>query len=233
MSSEPLRITWRLRAPMVRPGRPMHADDLLAAMAVAREREREAEDPLAVLDALPLDKADYGDEWVYKASTLGFVTESAAWQVSLIRRIDYAEDARAYDRVFPGGKKVGKTYTPGTGPWKNFILPRQLQWMERVVAYVVGDRAEIEALAGRVTRIGRNRNRGYGTVASCEVTPDEAAAERWMHRALPEPATSDYRPVEGNLRSPYWDRTAAQVVYMPRTPLLEPDINPSTEEALA
>jgi CRISPR type IV-associated protein Csf3 len=194
---KPLKIVFRLGAPVVVPEYPIHLDALIARMAV----ERAAFD-LSAQEALPLARHETGNGWVWKASWVEFSGITQRWLSESIRRYDAWGRARDHARgVLDRFKKLN----PGTGPDKAYQFFTPMMAASEAHAYCVGDIQAVSELLQNLKYLGKLHRLGYGRITAVEILEDERAMEFWRYRTMPE-SVPGYVLVWSCLRPPYWER---------------------------
>lgn len=145
---------------------------------------------------LPLARAGAGEAWFYAASFAEWGPHSdygAFW----VKRFD-----RQHADVVDFGGRRGNVIVE-KGRYKSYHQQTFLRHALWVSWYVVGERAEIEALLARVTHIGKKTAQGNGRINEWRVEP---WAEDWsvwrgerLMRAIPDAGGILY-----GIRPPYW-----------------------------
>lgn len=214
---QPLKITWRFSSPVVAGDFPIHLDALLAFVQVDRALQDGAEqqEAYARQDELPL--AQQGGVW--KASQVVFKPITAPMTFPMIRRLDLNGIALDHQAGFWAGGK--NKFSMGTGKYKAFDFRAQCQWMDRAVAWCVGDKELIENLLGELTHLGKLVRNGFGKIL--EMTIEEAPQDEanfWKLRVLPEKSGFElpgflYAPSFQNIRPPYWSKLTKQTAMVP------------------
>ncbi|MBB4861735.1 CRISPR type IV-associated protein Csf3 [Pseudomonas nitritireducens] len=215
----PLKVTFKLRNPMVEPGRAIHLDAVLSAMRVDAAELEGISDPNLVQHDLPVERYNSpSGEWVFKASALKLVRQSPTTLWMHTGRSDMVMAAE--DRASGFLKLRGAKPNPAGGPFKASKFNLDIVFAD-LVGYVVGDRAGIEALLSDCQQVGARRGTGFGWVESISVEEVSLAECAWYNRSLPD----DFEGVEGvqldlvrrvgALRAPYWKKTAHTVVLAP------------------
>jgi CRISPR type IV-associated protein Csf3 len=210
----PLRIDITLSTPMVVPDRPLHLDSLLAWSVFRLASKSGAEDPLAAIHELPLERHQVGDAWVWKASQFDLETEGGIFWNHHVRRFDMNQWAEDRERgVWEGRKEV---IPIGTGPQKAFSFVQAVVLVRRATAWCIGDADIVTALLrDEVYALGRKSGTGWGRVRTIEVTPAPAEeADHWRRRALPQAMEEIKLPGHfagtAAVIPPYWDRRGWQ-----------------------
>lgn len=208
---KPLRITFTLNRPLRHPEYPIHLDALLAWAAVREAERAGSPDPLAAQEHLPLASHGAGADAVWCASQLIFAPIEPPHTHLLVKRFELDALASGRGKVFSSGRNV---FTPGSGPFKAFMVMHPMVWTRQVVAYAVGDPERIRELLAAVQSIGKLRRLKMGNIVSRDMVEDERAHAAWRYRVMPAPEPG-YAALEANTRPPYWDRTARRVAYAP------------------
>ncbi len=207
----PLRITFTLDRPMRVPEFPIHLDALLAWSAVMAAGDMGHDDPLLAQEDLPLASEGQGTDAVWCASQLLYRPRSTPELIALTKRYELEAIARRQGEVIAGGP----TKIPmGTGPYKAFVLGEPVVWVDRAVAYAIGDAGRIKDLLARITHIGKRRGIGMGRVSATDITPDARAESAWRYRVMPTPCDG-YEAIEAVTRPPYWNRANRRIAYIP------------------
>lgn len=208
---EPLWVIIELERPLALGTRPMHLDGLLSFARVEQAAEDGETDPWALQHDLPLERyTSPSGQWCFKASLLAPCPASEPFTVLLTGRIEAARVVQDRETVLDTGRTT--KINPAGGYFKGSIFNQSVQWVDRLVASAVGEKAEIERLMQRITAVGRRRNIGFGAVRSVTVLPS-SDEEAWSWRTLPSDA--DFEPAvtmalsDGNLHAPYWKRASA------------------------
>lgn len=210
---QPLRITLALNRPLVVPDDPIHLDALLAWAAVDQATQEGRDDPLAAQEALPLRREGEGVDAVWCASQLLYTPLDTPQRMLMTKRFELMDFARAKGKVYDGGPNK---FTPGTGPYKSFVLNVPLVWTERVVAYCIGDPEAVAALLARVHSVGKYARMNMGAITQRTVAVDARAETGWRYRTMSTPE-ADFAPVEATTRPPYWRREQRRLAYRPLT----------------
>lgn len=215
---QPLKVTFRLSAPMVLPDRPIHLDSLIAHAAFRLAERGGAENPLEATHDLPLAReTGDGDAWVWQASQVMIRRSGEAFATTHTRRYDlnrWAEDkARGYWRG-----AVDKI-PQGSGRAKAFMFTVPMCYVESAEAWCIGDRDMIaDLLRGEIHSLGKLGRIGWGRVK--EITVAEAPigeADWWRRRTLPECMRAlclpEHYAATASVIPPYWDRANWQAAW--------------------
>ncbi len=193
---------------------PIYLDALLAFAAVQAAEEKRAENPWSAGDDLPLDRAGTGKDWVYRASRLVFTPSSAREIVNMQRKSspemfysDFDIGLWGYDNE----KKLPPTINTKSGQFRAYQYYVSTQWMDKAVAWCIGDRELITQLLSRITYVGKLGRNGWGLINSITVMPEPDASVKWALRVLPPDVDSPiknirYVPVVAPPRAPYWNK---------------------------
>jgi CRISPR type IV-associated protein Csf3 len=221
---KPLKIIYRMGAPIYNTGFGIHFDSLISYVAVHVAGYYNASHPVgwepddADICPLPLARMHYGGRWWYRASV--FYPEGVASRLNWARKFDTEHT----DFLVLG--KARKVTTAG-GKWKDSFVPVEAVFVPTVEFWAVGDFRKVVALARRVRHIGKRGTQGYGVVRDMEVvaldTSLAAFTRDWRHedatpaRNLPvEFCTANGLVVRGTkvapITPPYWRVTEPNVV---------------------
>lgn len=209
MKREALRVTARLRGPMMRPSHGIYLDSLLMARVAVLEqrppmdwrRSEDHSDP-----EIPIALSDCGR--VYLASA-GLYDVECSSKTFTNKRFPMGE-AQAMGDL--GLKRI----LVGGGLSKGFRIPRELIHLQhdQIVWFAIGDIERNEEILAGVSGLGPRRGVGHGEVAEWRVE----AVEPWAGfpvlrdgaplRRLPLgwPGLQEGRLVRGTLRPPYHQR---------------------------
>jgi CRISPR type IV-associated protein Csf3 len=174
-----------------------------------------------IIPDLPVAKHYIGDDWLWAIS-------SPVYQYSM-EQINKARKRWDADFNYPisWGKKKAKIQTDG-GPFKSADRAVPERIVETVTWYAVGDVVQVKDLLKGCTSIGHRRAAGYGQVHEWLVEP---VAEDWslvrhgqLMTPLPQrlaslaPALdlSKVRIMHWNTKAPRWDKTQAELCFMPK-----------------
>ena len=162
--------------------------------------------------AVPLAVHRAAGFWCYCAS---FAEVHGGQRTELVHWNKRWDDALAQQAMERGALDLsGRTRVDtGAGEFRSYHMPLYLEYAERLLWYVVGDRAEVtRLLAAHITHLGKKRAHGHGMVVEWEVLP-AGSADRWLWRApgeLARPAPLAMLPdwtgateLRG-YRPPYW-----------------------------
>lgn len=208
----PLRVTIRLKTPIVVSPAPMHLDGLLSWARVQEAEEMGSEDPIALQHDIPLERYGSGDAWCFKASwfQMDYLTDPRP--LHYIRRADIEELATAFDAGLLG-KRVPQ-FDASRGSQKGYSLVVHERHARAAVAECVGEIDRVKDLLQRVTTFGALRRRGRGLVDGIDVEPIHQA--NWERRYMPgnyvAPPGRTYMKAQLCLRAPYWDRPGVPVM---------------------
>ena len=211
----PLKITWRLAAPIILGDHPLHLDGLLAFSRVQQALQEGVENPWDAQTDLPLEMC--GEVW--KSSRL-FFSAGQRFRETMIRKWEIQSMARTKGLVWDGALDKPPA---GTGRYKGFLLTREGQWSKSAVAWCVGDPDKVEDLLQGVRYLGKMSRIGFGEIDQVQVedAPSEEA-EFWRLRFLPAGQQSDclsgydYGKALITVTAPYWDRTRLQEGLVPQ-----------------
>lgn len=204
----PIRVTAKLRGPMMRPQNGIHLDSLLMARVAVMERRPpiEWQDTRAEEPEIPIAKSACGR--VFLASNSIFTVE--------------AHEKSFTNKRFPMGEAQSmgaptfKRVLVGGGLSKGFRIPRELVHVEgdQVVWFAVGEPERVEEILSTVASIGPRRGVGLGYVDAWtveEVEPWEGfpvLRDGRPLRTLPLdwPGLGEHRVTHGVLAPPYYER---------------------------
>lgn len=219
MIMQPLRVTVELKTGMMAPEPLLHLDALLGALRVNRAYRElgESINPRDFHYDLPLDRyvPDQASEWVFKASAFKLVNRLHQENWMQTGRINLAEVARHRDEGWL--KMRAKKPVVAGGPLKASLFHVPQVWCD-LVAYCVGNKAEIEALLSECKQVGGRRGVGMGQVLRIMVEPVTQNECDWQHRAMPActPALEKtHCKAISAIRAPYWDRRQHQSALLP------------------
>lgn len=196
---EPLQVTFHLSEAMIlshTSARLLTLDDLLAAASYQETGD------LRAGDSLPLERlAHPNGQWVYKAST---------WRAvgSL-----YVEPTTIYKRTSAIALEhfgLDKKWDRGRGITKDYELTYHRYLTPAIRFYCVGDRTEIDRLAGHLQFIGKKRSLRAGQIWKHEVIPSEQNHSlvdgTYVTRPIPVALAGSWEGLHQMVgyRSPYW-----------------------------
>ncbi len=232
MSYTPFRVEFLACAPVQMDYMPTHLDGLIS-WALLQEKQAEftsgklllAPDP-SDLNAemycnLPLQKE--GD--VYCASVI--LPQEVLGNST--RYFTRSSDVNALGRIAIDDDKTGKgvvinqsrmrKISTARGELKTGLMQEQVLHSPVFLAYGIGDIDRVqEMLSTHVHGLGKNRAKGFGSLSRINVVHDEDASEFWKMRALSKPEDG-YIPVVSPVRPPYWNKSIAQIAYVPKDAL--------------
>lgn len=215
---QPMKITLHMQGPWVESDQPMHLDDLLAAMRVAKEEEVQGEgfNPRQYNHDLPLERHEVASgDWVFKASMLiaGDRLKRISWMQTGGIDLEVAAQHRAYGYL---SLRADRVVTAG-GPFKRQLFHLPITYSTHLYGYAVGDIEAVRELLGRCKAVGARRSTGFGVVDSITVEPVDADQCAWQHRHLPVDGVKPkgYALAYGGLVPPYWDRVLHSTIYKP------------------
>ena len=209
----PLRIEIDLVGPIERPARPIHLDSLIANLLVRDEIPHET-DVATIRERiadLPLERADVGGDWVWKASTLAFDWSSQPMQEFATRAIRPQAVAEVLKTGLITNYGIDTKIDTARGQLKSATYAHEIQWARAAVAYCVGDRVRLTDLLSGLESVGARRRLGNGRVREVRIVEDVRAADLWMRRYLPQDAEVGTM-VEGAYRLPLFDRSHQTIV---------------------
>lgn len=211
MDHTPLKIRWRFARPMIARQHEIHLDALLA-----RARVIEAQEDWSVQHDLPLERAQVGDAWCFKASALVFDSMESVRLTHMTRRTDIHRISLDGEPGGPLNLRQAKINL-GSGTLKGYSWFQHTQWVNEARAWCVGDRERVTELLARITSIGKLGRNSFGLIKDWDV--DEAEPDEhnhWLYRALPGEFSSsafvsqadslgiDYAQSMGRWLPPYW-----------------------------
>lgn len=215
---EPLKITIRLKTPMVDPGALLHLDGLLGALRVDQAKALQGENinPRDYHYDIPVERhSTESGEWVFKASAFRATMEaqSSLWMQTGRLSITQAADHRAEGYL----KLRGNKPNIAGGPFKTSIYRFPILWAE-LTAYCVGDLQGVRDLLASCKQIGPRRGAGFGQISEIVVEQVPEKECNWSYRAMPEECSGlvpGHVLAVGALRAPYWDKTMHCKVLVP------------------
>lgn len=225
----PMRVRWTLSTPMIPPAGGIHLDGLLAHAVVRRTLGSDvtalAGEGLSIRDVagrLPLEQyrtqGAGDDQWVWKASLIELDAHPANSHATITGKTSLDH----MTRMFCAGQISGRglQINTGSGPRRSYLLRYPMLNVREATAYAVGDIDAVADLLGEIVGLGRKVVAGFGHIADCQVQPCAAEECRWWWRTMPHAeatviSAESFTPAMGNLRSPYWDRTAQEPVLVP------------------
>lgn len=217
----PLRLTWTLQTPMVAGAHPLHLDALIA-YAIVEEALR-APGPGARVSTtmrelaaapLPLERAQQGDAWCWKASALVPAGNPGGHSMRFWTR---KTDAYDMARRIEAGQIHGRyrfplkpySYKVDTvrGLFKQSFKFFPIREIFEVQAWCIGEADRLLDLlapeTGYITHLGAKARMGYGRIGSFGIDVDDAAVQMWERRVLPWPHERAEQ-VQMAIRPPYW-----------------------------
>ena len=228
---QPLHIEFRLASPIyVESEHPIHLDALLTYAASQELIEQGADNPWEECHEFlneTLDKTE-GENWVWKASKLLMTPLATPQFTPMIRKCDpdayydemYSEDNP--DGIWVSRFLKGGVMSPAnplkfkintsSGQRKSYYWLAAHQWVDKVEAYCVGDKEQIEDLLRKhIKFIGKMGRNGFGRIKEITVTPSENT-EAWRMRVLPLEEDGmdgvEYAEVQECVRPEYWNALA-------------------------
>lgn len=205
---------------LVLPPEGIHLDALLMAAVVKRDDAP----PLATMadarDAVPLEipvaLSECGRYYLCTTSIAHVVAREHRWTN---RRFPLAE------AIALGGPTV-KRLQLSAGPAKAYRIPVETTHARTLTWYAIGDEGAVNELLGRfVTRLGKRRAVGEGTVLAWHVTTlDEtwpgfpvlsADGVPMRHLPIDVPGIGEHAERIGRVRPPYWARVGEETVAAP------------------
>ncbi|WP_186214762.1 type IV CRISPR-associated protein Csf3 [Burkholderia gladioli] len=222
MAFSPLRITWRLDTPWVPPAKGLHLDGLIAHALVQRalQDEQSLSDDASfdsLLADLPFERHEGANGWCWKASLLqvSVIGSERRYMTTKTPSQSIAEWT-ALGVISPkGGAKVDTV----RGLYKAGAMHYPLEHVDTIHAWCVGDPDVIADLLSDIPALGLKTRLGHGRLTETdgmrfEMNEDAQAMTNWTLRNMPD-EIDGYLPVAGPLRSPYWLRSAEQIVWRP------------------
>ncbi len=222
--NKPLKVTIRFITPFVHESEyPKYLDALLAKGKVIIAEQNGCANAWSEGDILPLEKAGENADWVWKASRLIFTPMASRILVNQQRKSDPAAVHNDFDEGLwrPKGKewKTPPKINTQSGQNRAYQIYTATQWMEKAVAWCVGDKDEIEKLLSQLPYIGKQGRNGWGLVESFTVEECPEANEGWKLRVLPSDivgaSETEYAPVYSAPRAPYWNKQARCMMMEP------------------
>lgn len=212
MAFEPIRIDFAICGLVGRSHHPIHLDALIAQRMIKAEcgLAPSQDDADRILAALPLERRDFGGEWVWTASSIAFDWSGPATQVAGVRAFRPANIAKHLD-IIAKSKDYHGIHT-GKGPWKSEQYSNPLQQARAARAYAIGDRERISQLLEGLDAIGTQRRHNNANVRSVTVTRDETAFDLWKRRYLPLGAEVKAPCREGAFKLPMFERSHQTIV---------------------
>lgn len=198
-----LKITFHLDGTGVYydPAEPIMLDALLAVELVNKQfgHRHLTRDDVPDDVTLPLLRAHFGDEWVWRASAL-FPDDDT------IETVRHWRCRFRQDRA-PGLTRGSPNLTNGV--YRDWNMPVPLLLCRSLVGYASGNRKEVKRVLKRIKALGKKRAHGYGKVVSVDVERIEddrslvwgGVAMRWL------PLPGGVRI--GRPRPPYWSPIGA------------------------
>lgn len=219
---EPLRVTARLRTPVVAdPWLPL--DGILLYQACREQLPEQAMTTPGEIDAaaaevqLPLAVVHAGRaDWYYACS---WAQPQPWWAAEGQDNWNKRLDVSLASLVDFGGRR-GRILT-GEGTYRAYHMPifyRVARWIEW---YCVGDRAEIATLLAAMTHIGKKIAQGWGRVIEWRIEP---MTEDWsvrrdgrLTRGVPmaDAGNNILNALLYGLRPPYYHRENQMLIVMP------------------
>lgn len=213
---KPVRVTFKLRTPMVIPSVDKSLDSLLSWAAVRQAEFNDASDPLQMQNNTGLMQHSVGSDWCPMASNLTYDWIGDPYQAHYIKR-SKLED---YTDAWMSGLLTKRPYFDGArGVTKAGSYLQPIRWVRSLTAFaVVEDMQRFEDLLPWVTHIGKLHHRDYGAVSAVTCVPDSDAGVKWAQRNLPKGSSFASAHVQGigALRSPYWDQKNHVEIAIPR-----------------
>lgn len=229
LSHAPFRVDFMMCAPVQMDYLPTHLDGLLS-WALLQERLAlftegavdHAPDPTDlecdIYTNLPLAKENdtFCASVILPQEVLGsstrFYTRSSDANALASISID---DAHTGKGVILNQSRMRQIQT-ARGQLKTCLNTEQVMHSPVFTAYGVGEIDRVrELLCNHVFGLGKNRAKGFGSLRSIDVSPDEDAKEYWKLRAMRD-KEDGYIPMVTPLRPPYWNKAAARIAYMPK-----------------
>jgi len=219
----PLRIVYKMGAPIYNTGFGIHFDSLISYVAVHVAGYWNDAHPVGWeprdedVCALPLMRVKHGGRWWYRASCF--------YPEGVVSRLNWA---RKFDRENTDLLDLGKArkVTTSGGTWKDSFVPVEAVFVPEVEFWAVGAFRKVKALARRVKNIGKRGTQGYGVVRDFEITvvdqPDNVFDRDWR---LPDGRPARNMPMDycqkigltvsgskvAPITPPYWRVTESNV----------------------
>jgi CRISPR type IV-associated protein Csf3 len=223
---EPLKVTLRFAAPVLRDSEhPIHLDAIIARALMLELEEhgsdnawRESDDLSAIFEHTDAKDSTNGG-WVWKASMLKLTPAMPRQWVNQIRKCDpaaYFDDLGVY--WVGSGMQNELGINPDTfsirkksGQNRGYQWLSSTQWMDSAEAWAVADPDALQHYLSQINHIGKKGVNGYGRIRSFAIEKAPAGEEdNWMLRTLPQgvagKANVQYEPVNACLRAPYWKK---------------------------
>ena len=227
----PLKITFAMKSPIIVDSEaPFHLDALLASCVCEDAQRLGSDNAWAEADDLSayLERATFGDEWVWKASALQFTAhEGTSFVLSQINMLRRSDPENVYDAHLRADWDSTRKINPATwkidtasGQNRTYQWIAQMRHISHMTAWCVGDEHAIRDALSRVGGLGKMRRNGFGRVDSINVESAPAhECDHWMLRTMPRGAAGlpgvAYEPVISPLRAPYWRKPSAVVAQEP------------------
>ncbi len=222
----PFKVTFRFRAPVVMDSEyPIHLDALLAWCVMDEAESMGESNPWVIADDLSELLARTGDsdgqDWCWQASRLRFTASTGRTAMNMLRKTDPVSFLEDFDKgryMAPRGPNgTVSSVDTNSGQYRGYQMFIQYQWMEKAIAYGVGDIDLVRQLLSRLAGVGKLVRNGFGLLASMEVESCEEAVDLWRDRVLPNGMAGlpgiAYVPSLNCLRPPYW-RKADRIMAM-------------------
>jgi CRISPR type IV-associated protein Csf3 len=219
---QPFTIEFNLVEPMVQPSFPIHLDNLIASCKVQEARHAKKENPLEVLEHLPLEKLTIQNESCWMAGTLQGTRNENAISHQFYRKYEIDVYAENRGTLWQGrADNIGQ----GSGAFRAYSLSEALAFIPTLQVSGIGDIPEIERLLTTHLRfLGKQNRNGWGRIKSIEIKPDENAKTEWRKRNLPLSfeayALPEHKKGYGGKAPPYWDRIEWEAILEWPTTLL-------------
>lgn len=234
---KPLRLTWRLSSPIATSGYPIHLDALVAFALTSKklqllddepgDREDQQTTIRELARELPLQKAERGGDFVWKASALkpteGSTTgHGMRFWTRRTDAVDYADTFKRgllHLRADPENlKPYSMVIDTNRGLLKNGYKFYPVKSIAELEAWCIGDPDALQELldpaAGSpIASIGARGRSGHGLISSFSMVEDRRAEDLWSQRAMPWTYPGAVE-MEIATKPPYWDQGNKQIGFL-------------------
>jgi CRISPR type IV-associated protein Csf3 len=215
----PLRVVATMETRLILPVEGIHLDALLMAAVARRDDAPPLYTQRDAVEAQPLDipiaLSSCGRYYQCTTSLAHVEAREHRW---LNRRFPLQE------AIMLGGPTVRRVQL-SEGSCKSYRIPVEAMHVRELHWYAIGDAEGVRELLSLVSRLGRRRAAGEGTVLAWRV---EEMHETWQgfptlsvegvpmrHLPLDVPGLRDYSTRIGCVRPPYWTRAREEEIACP------------------
>lgn len=215
MDTTPIKVTFRLRTPMVVPSTQKSLDSLLSWARVNMAEYHGHDNPWINQHDIGVGVHQVGEDWCHMASNLIYTWASEHDQIHYTKKQSIGEYADAWQALV---LKKRPSFDGTSGLTRAGTYMHPIRWVERIEAFaMVADMDHFRQLLPWITHIGKLHHKDYGAVCGFDMVESPEAQMHWANRILPVGSSEakDHADGVGCLRSPYWKRENFQRVLIP------------------